>query len=964
MNSKSELSSAPKTLTREQFCQLLDKALQVPQPRFIRQAAASWLGLYPGDLQIQGYMAAAQVYEGKKDQAVEIIQKVLKVDPEYREGYEILLKCLPDNSAERESILSNIYILGGKIALAAEQPDWVQNLRAARLSFVNQQVSTADKYLKKVLGSASESVLCAILHLQITRAMADTQAVQNLSSLYSQRWPDCVLFSLYLAEAQMELGSEVLAVNLLHDCAAKDAGGMVPTRIWGKQSPYRSLWPEISDFEFNLPIPSSVAAAMGWNQLGTGAITQAPQKPSTEIRRPVRIIGQLSQSPVETVKPTQSAPTKQAQPAPAKPMPFSATRPTYPPSTRHSQVMPAGLEQNTSIPVADDSEKGKQQPFGFMFKPIKISINTAGAIDAAQKAVSSVSSLLQSSKPKEPMVNIPIGKVKEELTRVAVDLDQTGIATADHRFPVLVILSIRSGLEKQFGKQTMSIIDSELKSLAISIGRLPEWSARVIYVDDADSTGKAGLAPIDSIDPWKIKLFLTDLDKLFAKKGEMIGSLLLVGGPEVIPFHRLPNPTDDLDDEVLSDSPYSTRDSNYFVPEWPVSRLPGGKGPDAGLLLEQIRRLAQSILNRKKKWQLNLRLPSIPILSGLQGFFNQYQVLGNAQMFGYTAEIWKRSSEEVFQQINKSKNILSSPPLNADNVPGVQSVVAPVSYFNLHGLVDSGEWYGQRDMAITTDGPDYPVAIKPDDLYRSTQENGIVYSEACYGGHISGKSEEDSIALKFLASGSACVVGSTCTSYGSVSTPLIGADLLGYHFLKHLDTGMATGEALYQARLDFIREMQKRQGYLDGEDQKTLISFVMYGNPFAVVRTGSKQIKTIHRTHLASQVCPVCTKDYETELPKRMGDETMAKIKQAVEPYLPGLNSAQMHYSRIHMECNGKNHTCPTSEIHLMEKPKARSGKMVVSISKSVNSDNHIHAHYARVTLDGKGKMVKLAVSR
>ncbi len=89
---------------------------------------------------------------------------------------------------------------------------------------------------------------------------------------------------------------------------------------------------------------------------------------------------------------------------------------------------------------------------------------------------------------------------------------------------------------------------------------------------------------------------------------------------------------------------------------------------------------------QKQKWQLNLRLPPIPILGGLQALFNQYQILGNAQMFGYTAEIWKKSSEEVFQQINKSKTILSSPPLNADNVPGVQAVVAPVSYFNLHGL--------------------------------------------------------------------------------------------------------------------------------------------------------------------------------------------------------------------------------------------------------------------------------------
>ena len=115
---------------------------------------------------------------------------------------------------------------------------------------------------------------------------------------------------------------------------------------------------------------------------------------------------------------------------------------------------------------------------------------------------------------------------------------------------------------------------------------------------------------------------------------------------------------------------------------------------------------------------------------------------------------------------------------------------------------------------------------------------------------------------------------------------------------------------------------------------------------------------------MASEVYAVCTKDHETELPKRMGDETMAKIKQAVEPYLPGLSNAHVYYSRIHTECNGKNHTCPTSEIHTHTRSNARSGKMVVSISKSVNSDNRTHSHFARVTLDGKGKMVKLTVSR
>ena len=84
----------------------------------------------------------------------------------------------------------------------------------------------------------------------------------------------------------------------------------------------------------------------------------------------------------------------------------------------------------------------------------------------------------------------------------------------------------------------------------------------------------------------------------------MIGALLIVGGPEVIPFHRLPNPTDDMDREVESDNPYSTLDSNYFVPEWPVGRLPGESGQDAGMLIEQLRNVFEhavsSALNERE----------------------------------------------------------------------------------------------------------------------------------------------------------------------------------------------------------------------------------------------------------------------------------------------------------------------------------------------------------------------------
>ena len=59
----------------------------------------------------------------------------------------------------------------------------------------------------------------------------------------------------------------------------------------------------------------------------------------------------------------------------------------------------------------------------------------------------------------------------------------------------------------------------------------------------------------------------------------MIGAVLIVGGHSILPFHMLPNPTDDDDDTVYSDNPYTTSDENYLAPEWPVGRLPTDRMP-------------------------------------------------------------------------------------------------------------------------------------------------------------------------------------------------------------------------------------------------------------------------------------------------------------------------------------------------------------------------------------------------
>jgi hypothetical protein len=57
--------------------------------------------------------------------------------------------------------------------------------------------------------------------------------------------------------------------------------------------------------------------------------------------------------------------------------------------------------------------------------------------------------------------------------------------------------------------------------------------------------------------------------------------------------------------------------------------------------------------------------------------------------------------------------------------------------------------------------------------------------------------------------------------------------------LAHLSHGAPLGEALHHARHEFAQEMYRRQGYLDDVDVKTLIEFVLLGDPWAALEGGS-----------------------------------------------------------------------------------------------------------------------------
>jgi hypothetical protein len=363
----------------------------------------------------------------------------------------------------------------------------------------------------------------------------------------------------------------------------------------------------------------------------------------------------------------------------------------------------------------------------------------------------------------------------------------------------------------------------------------------------------------------------------------------------------------------------------------------------------------------------------------------------------------------VFQPIGKPDWLHVSPPSGVGSLKagqrngkqsaagGVPKPVGRLGYFNLHGLVDAPEWFGHRDLLHSADDEvDYPVAFRPGDVQRGSYQGEVpkvIFSEACYGMHIQNRVLDEAIALKFLEAGSLAIAGSTCMAYGSygaMNNSLVAADLLGHSFWRFLKDGMPAGEALRQAKIYLANEMDIRQGYLDGMDQKTLISFVLYGDPLAdPLRKGRIPKSIRYKVNPVAEMHTICER---ADAPGATGPvpvDMLDAVRQAVAKYLPGMSDASVAYVCEHEGCDGQGQDFSVSQIKKRRDGKDLAGSQnadaaqlrmsspdgkeppltqvfhsLVTLSKQVRRSGEVHPEIARLTLDEQGKLVKLVVSR
>jgi len=349
------------------------------------------------------------------------------------------------------------------------------------------------------------------------------------------------------------------------------------------------------------------------------------------------------------------------------------------------------------------------------------------------------------------------------------------------RNEVEIILSHKGNLIAKYGRENVFRIEEALGELKKCM---------------ANKGIESHVHWLESSAPSRVRKSIAELERRFIPRPI---NLLILGGDDVVPFFRLRNEVEDDDLYIPSDAPYASRLDNWTIPDRAVGRIPGVK--EVGFILKVLGYAA-------KKHTRDT--------TGKKGF-------------GYSTSKWKAASKSVYEAITPGGRLRLSPPVTKKEFVSKWLTKRTFLYFNLHGLKERGEWYGERAPQDPEDYRQFPVALLPELIPKLS--GGIVFSEACYGGYILDKDMKASLALTFLAQNADCFVGSSAIAYGPYKPPSTEADLLCKYFLQYATKGASYGNALMNAKKDFVRKMLRIQGHLDEDDRKTLLEFNLFGDP-------------------------------------------------------------------------------------------------------------------------------------
>ncbi|HLZ06982.1 MAG TPA: C25 family cysteine peptidase, partial [Chloroflexota bacterium] len=307
-------------------------------------------------------------------------------------------------------------------------------------------------------------------------------------------------------------------------------------------------------------------------------------------------------------------------------------------------------------------------------------------------------------------------------------------------------------------------------------------------------------------------------------------------------------------------------------------------------------------------------------------------------------------------------SIRSSPPIVAGEFDSRWLAARRLLHFSLNGRPGGDAWFGQPSRDVASNDWQLPIALTARGLAGSELAAPVVFSATGYSLDAESENPTRSLSLRFLSEGAAGFVGSASACYGTNLLPVAGADLLGSLFWEQLRSGQPVGAALQSAKRSFAARALEDQGYLDGDDQKTLLQFVLLGDPLlAVFETSWAGGEPPTEVGISSTDL-LCNHDGDR---RGNGQVDPRTVRAAVEVLALRCPEAVDGAVRIHRRssCDG---LCGQS-IHPDDESMTERATGITSVTSRTDLAQPDGSHlirFARATVGADGRIVKTLVSR
>lgn len=525
-----------------------------------------------------------------------------------------------------------------------------------------------------------------------------------------------------------------------------------------------------------------------------------------------------------------------------------------------------------------------------------------------------------------------------------------------------IVVTARQPFVKLYGVAAAENILEETGKLVAAINQTNRLHAHLVILDDAESVKSWGTERVEGNHAAAVKRAIDHVEQKIEAMGEQASYVLIVGGDAIVPFHRLPNPVDDHDRDVPSDNPYAAPGEEYLIPTRAVGRLPHDRTSPT-LLLEQLRRLQTA-------WRTIATEPKGGWMTKMSG---RAPKVSKGEGWGYAAEIWGAAAKDVYKVLDSKSTLNLCPPMNESQWAKEAIPPLPFYYFNLHGVEENGNYYGQAVDPRAKQEDLYPTALTPAQFAQLALNKAVLFSEACYGANPKADTPAASLALTALQKGATLFVGSTNTSYASFKPPLMAADLLAALFWKAIGEGLPGGAALQQAKIELARTMQNPNDYVDVEEQKALLSFVLYGDPALPLDSRPRHPDTSGLRQSAKKA--MAESHYQVAAKTMPNLNLDPALQKAVLAYVAPYTQSVASTPKVLARPIGFTDAPPTlssffspSATLAKNNPGRTTAKTKekwhVTVSQPIAKDGVLHQKVITLTLDDKGKVVKSHTSK